>query len=148
MCFIHAKHLLFGAWKFCWILVLQSGRLMRMNNPPLGKCERVNVTPVAPAPSGGLPGQTHFENQNKCCATLRPNAYFFCDVRPRPPAGDYKCGDKSNLFGQVRSRVTKRSLSRPCKTECAKIVVWPETNTNFEHPRTPNFNPSSRNLSE
>ena len=59
---------------------------------------------MAPAPSRAPPGQIHFGNQSKCCATLRPNAYLFCDARPRPPASDYKCGDKSNLFGKVPSR--------------------------------------------
>ena len=30
--------------------------------------------------------------------------FFFCDARPRPPASDYKCDDKSKLFGTVPSR--------------------------------------------
>ena len=29
---------------------------------------------------------------------------LFYDTRPRHPARDYKCGDKSNLFGKVPSR--------------------------------------------
>ena len=57
------------------------------------------------------PGQIHSGNQNKCCATLRPNAYFFCEARPRPLASDYKCGDKSNLFGKVPSRARKTLTS-------------------------------------
>ena len=64
----------------------------------------MNVTPVAPAPSRAPPGQIHSGNQDKCCAPLRPNACFFLDARPRRPASDYKCGDKSNLFGKVPSR--------------------------------------------
>ena len=68
------------------------------------KSEKVNVTPVAPAPSGAPPGQIHSGNQNKCCATLRPNAFSFCNARPRPSASDNKCSDKSNLFGKVPSR--------------------------------------------
>ena len=62
---------------------------------------------MAPAPSGAPPGQIHSGNQGECCATLRPNAHFFCDARPRPPASDYKCGGKSNIVGQVPSRARK-----------------------------------------
>ena len=62
---------------------------------------------MAPAPSRALPGQIHSGNQNKCCAALRPNAFFGGDARPRPPASDYECGGKSNLFCKVPSRARK-----------------------------------------
>ena len=106
-CFVDAKRLLFGAWNFCWILVLKSSRLVRAKHSLLEKCEKVDVTPMAPVPSGTPPGQIHSGNQNKCCATLRPNAIFGGDARPRPPASDYECGGKSNLFCKVPSRARK-----------------------------------------
>jgi len=80
---------------------------VRAKHPLFEKCEKANVGPVAPAPSGAPPGQIHSGNQGECCATLRPNAYFFRDARPRPPASDYKCGGKSNIVGQVPSRARK-----------------------------------------
>jgi len=77
---------------------------------------------VAPAPSRAPPGQIHSGSQNRCCAPLRPNAYFFCDARPRPPASDYKCGDKSNLFGKVPSRaretLTSEALQNSKRGNC------------------------------
>ena len=77
---------------------------------------------MAPAPSGAPPGQIHFGNQTKCCATLRPNACFFCDARPRHPASDYKCGDKTKFFGKVRSRaretLTFEALQNSTRGNC------------------------------
>ena len=66
---------------------------------------------MAPAPSGAPPGQIHLGSKNKCCATLRPNAHFCCDARPSPPASNYKCGDKSNLFDKVPSRARETLTS-------------------------------------
>ena len=95
---------------------------MRAKRPLSEKCEKVNVTLMAPAPSGAPPGQIHFGNQTKCCATLRPNACFFCDARPRHPASDYKCGDKTKLFGKVRSRaretLTFEALQNSTRGNC------------------------------
>jgi hypothetical protein len=84
---------------------------VRAKRSLLEKCEKVNVAPVAPGPSGAPPGQIHSGNQDKCCATLRPNAYFCCDARPMPPTSDYKCGDKSNICGKVPSRARETLTS-------------------------------------
>ena len=102
--------------------MLKSARLVRAKHPLLEKCGKVNVTPMAPAPSGALPGQIHSGNQNKCRASLRPNAYFFGHARPRPPASDYKSGDKSNVFGKVRCRaretLTLEALQNSTRKNC------------------------------
>ena len=95
---------------------------MRAKRPLLEKCKKVSVTPMAPAPSRALPGQIHSGNQKKCCATLRPNACFIGDAQPRPPASDYKSGDKSNLFCEVRSRaretLTFEALQNSTRGHC------------------------------
>ena len=61
------------------------------------------------------------ETNKKCCATLRPNVYFFGDAGPMPPASDYKSGDKSNLFGKVRSRARETLTFEALQNSSRKI---------------------------
>ena len=108
--------------------------------PTFRKLCKTNVTPMAPAPSRAPPGQIHSGN---------PNAFLFGDPRPRPPANDYKCGDKSFFLGKVpcraRETLTFETLQNSKRGNC--VLACTKTPT-FEHPRNPNFHPSSRNLSE
>ena len=103
-CFVYAKRLLLGAWNFCWFLVLGTGRLVRAKRPLLETHRKAHATSLAPAPSEAGPGQIHFGNQKKYCATLRPNTIFSCDARPRTAAADYECSDKVHPFHKVSSR--------------------------------------------
>ena len=104
---------------------------MRAKRPLLEKCEKKNVTPVAPAPSGAPPGQIHSGNHIKCCATLRPNAFFF--AMPGRGLRPVITSAMTNRTFLVKCRLvrTKRSLSRHLKTASAEIVVWPQPNTLF-----------------
>ena len=68
------------------------------------------------------PGPDSLWKPKKKCATLRPNAFFSCDARPRPPAADYECSDKVHPFDKVSSRVretlTFRALKNSKRGKC------------------------------
>ena len=146
--FVQAKLLLLGAWNFCWFLVLGTGRLVRAKRPLLETHRKPHATSLAPAPSEAGPGQINFGNQKSYCAALRPNAFFSCDARPRPPAADYECSDKVHPFNKVSSRVRETLTFEALKKNKRGKYRLALTTPSFEYPRTPNFNLSSRNLSE
>ena len=80
---------------------------MRAKHPLVEKHGKADATLVAPVPSEAAGGQTNSGNQKIVGAPLRPNTFCCCDARPKPPAEDYECGDKSNPFGKVPSRADK-----------------------------------------
>ena len=59
------------------------------------------------------------ENVAPLCGQMRD---FCCDARPRHPASDYKCGDKTKLFGKVPSRaretLTFEALQNSTRGNC------------------------------
>ena len=103
-CFVNAKQPFRSAWSLQWFLVRGAGRLMRAKHSLLGARGKAHVTSVAPAPSEAASCQIQSGTQHKYCPILRPNTFFCCDARPRPPADDCECGDKSNPFGKVSTR--------------------------------------------